>query len=107
MWEKFDDSSMGIVVRHIRRLVLILNHITPPLTLDFSCSLPDSVYDPGERPAKLPQKRTKVSLMPEFGEGFSRPKRKGPGKSNTDIPNKRQRLVSASKVNHDALPRFL
>jgi hypothetical protein len=22
MWEKFDDATMGIVVRHIRRLVL-------------------------------------------------------------------------------------
>lgn len=60
MWEKFDESTMGIVVRHIK-----------------SSALPDYVFDPGERPAKLAQKRTK-----------------GPGKSSNtspDMPNKRQR----------------
>ncbi|KAF8165710.1 polymerase [Crassisporium funariophilum] len=60
MWEKFDEASMGIVVRHIR-----------------SSALPDNVFDPGERPAKLVQKRVK-----------------GPGKSSNtspDMPNKRQR----------------
>ncbi|KAF9450935.1 Poly(A) polymerase [Macrolepiota fuliginosa MF-IS2] len=60
MWEKFDESTMGIVVRHIK-----------------SSGLPDYVFDPGERPAKLAQKRSK-----------------GPGKSSNtspDMPNKRQR----------------
>ncbi|KAF8180149.1 Poly(A) polymerase central domain-containing protein [Pholiota molesta] len=64
MWEKFDESTMGIVVRHIK-----------------SSGLPDNVFDPGERPAKTVQKRLK-----------------GSGKSNNlspDMPNKRQRLVSA------------
>ncbi|KAJ3505576.1 hypothetical protein NLJ89_g7343 [Agrocybe chaxingu] len=63
MWDKFDDATMGIVVRHIKRLV-------------FS-GLPDNVFDPGERPAKLAQKRSK-----------------GSSKSNNtppDMPNKRQR----------------
>ncbi|TFK43871.1 poly-A polymerase [Crucibulum laeve] len=41
-WEKFDESTMGIVVRHIR-----------------SSSLPDNVFDKGERPPKLVQKRSK------------------------------------------------
>ncbi|PPQ67593.1 hypothetical protein CVT25_012087 [Psilocybe cyanescens] len=60
MWDKFDESTMGIIVRHIR-----------------SSGLPDNVFDPGERPAKLVQKRVK-------GAGKS---------SNTspDMPNKRQR----------------
>ncbi|KAF8806241.1 Poly(A) polymerase [Phlegmacium glaucopus] len=60
MWEKFDEATMGIVVRHIKR-----------------SALPDNVFDPGERPAKLVQKRVK-----------------GPGKSSNaspDMPNKRQR----------------
>jgi len=60
MWEKFDEATMGIVVRHIKR-----------------SGLPDNVFDPGERPAKLVQKRVK-----------------GPGKSSNtslDMPNKRQR----------------
>ncbi|KAF9478663.1 Poly(A) polymerase [Pholiota conissans] len=64
MWEKFDESTMGIVVRHIK-----------------SSSLPDNVFDPGERPAKTVQKRLK-----------------GSGKSSNpspDMPNKRQRLVFA------------
>ncbi|KAF9534602.1 polymerase [Crepidotus variabilis] len=43
MWEKYDEASMGIVVRHIR-----------------SSALPDIVFDPGERPIVKPaQKRTK------------------------------------------------
>ncbi|KIL70349.1 hypothetical protein M378DRAFT_618686 [Amanita muscaria Koide BX008] len=44
MWEKYDEASMGIVVRHIK-----------------SISLPDTVFEPGERPAKGAQKRTKTS----------------------------------------------
>ncbi|KAL9713055.1 polynucleotide adenylyltransferase [Leucoagaricus gongylophorus] len=60
MWEKFSDSTMGITIRHIK-----------------SSSLPDYVFDPGERPIRSAQKRTK-----------------GSGKSNNtspDMPNKRQR----------------
>ncbi|KAJ7893433.1 Poly(A) polymerase central domain-containing protein [Mycena olivaceomarginata] len=43
VWEKFDESSMSIVVQHIK-----------------SSMLPDYVYDAGERPPKLVQKRAKV-----------------------------------------------
>ncbi|EKM79958.1 hypothetical protein AGABI1DRAFT_113202 [Agaricus bisporus var. burnettii JB137-S8] len=60
LWEKYDESTMGLIVRHIR-----------------SSSLPDYVFDPGERPPKVTQKRTK-----------------GPGKTHNtspDMPNKRQR----------------
>ncbi|KAJ7462143.1 Poly(A) polymerase central domain-containing protein [Mycena latifolia] len=42
VWEKFDESSMSIVVQHIK-----------------SSALPDYVYDAGERPQKLVQKRAK------------------------------------------------
>jgi len=59
-WEKFDEATMGIIVRHIK-----------------SSGLPDNVFDAGERPAKLAQKRVK-----------------GPEKSSNtspDMPNKRQR----------------
>ncbi|KAG5351914.1 hypothetical protein C0989_004590 [Termitomyces sp. Mn162] len=41
-WEHFNDSKMGIVVRHIRR-----------------SGLPDDVFDAGQRPPKLVQKRGK------------------------------------------------
>ncbi|KAJ7368964.1 poly-A polymerase [Mycena albidolilacea] len=43
VWEKFDESSMSIVVQHIK-----------------SSMLPDYVYDAGERPPKLVQKRAKA-----------------------------------------------
>ena len=57
MWEGFDEGTMGIVVRYIKRLVL--SRINPAITsLSFSSGLPDYVFDPGER--KLAQKRTKV-----------------------------------------------
>ncbi|KAJ7869655.1 Nucleotidyltransferase, class I, C-terminal-like protein [Mycena leptocephala] len=42
VWEKFDESSMSIVVQNIK-----------------SSMLPDYVYDVGERPRKLVQKRAK------------------------------------------------
>ncbi|KAJ6515348.1 Poly(A) polymerase central domain-containing protein [Mycena sanguinolenta] len=63
VWEKFDESCMSIVVQHIK-----------------SSMLPDYVYDPGERPPKLVQKRAKEP-------------RKGPSKlSNTspDMPDTKQ-----------------
>ncbi|KAJ7248448.1 Poly(A) polymerase central domain-containing protein [Mycena rebaudengoi] len=44
VWEKFDESCMSIVVQHIK-----------------SSALPDYVYDIGERPQKLVQKRAKPS----------------------------------------------
>ncbi|KAG6900419.1 hypothetical protein C0993_010807 [Termitomyces sp. T159_Od127] len=53
-WEHFNDSKMGIVVRNIRR-----------------SGLPDNVFDAGERPQKLAQKRGK-----------------GMGKSNDISPHK-------------------
>lgn len=60
MWEKYDEATMGIVVRHIK-----------------SSGLPDNVFEPGERPPKLVQKRVK---------GSSKSSNTSP-----DMPNKRQR----------------
>jgi len=42
VWEHYNEATMGIVVRHIK-----------------SSGLPDYVFGPGERPAKLVQKRLK------------------------------------------------
>ncbi|KAJ7194592.1 poly-A polymerase [Mycena pura] len=64
VWEKFDESSMSIVVQHIK-----------------SSTLPDHVFDPGERPQKLAQKRPK-----------------GPGKSSNaspDMPYTKRRRSSS------------
>ncbi|KAJ6615621.1 Poly(A) polymerase central domain-containing protein [Mycena sp. CBHHK59/15] len=75
VWEKFDESSMSIVVQHIK-----------------NSALPDYVYDAGERPQKLVQKRAK-----------------GPSKSSTTSPDmpytKRRRLpylviLSAHRSSH-------
>lgn len=67
-----------------------------------SSGLPDNVFDPGERPAKLVQKRVKVGFLTQVNltlKMYTEPlERKGAGKStNTspDMPNKRQRLVFA------------
>ncbi|KAF8622202.1 hypothetical protein AX15_007307 [Amanita polypyramis BW_CC] len=60
MWEKYDEATMGIVVRHIK-----------------SSTLPDYVFDPGERPVKGAQKRTKASTKTSGTQ--------------LDLPNKRQR----------------
>ncbi|KAG2362377.1 Poly(A) polymerase central domain-containing protein [Suillus spraguei] len=65
MWEKYDEDTMGIVVRNIK-----------------SSALPDYVFDEGERQPKQALKRPKTSK----GSGKS---------SNTspDMPNKKRRLV--------------
>ncbi|KAJ6529898.1 Poly(A) polymerase central domain-containing protein [Mycena vulgaris] len=60
--ETFDDATMGIVLKHIR-----------------STALPDYVFDPGEREAKVTGKRAKKSLG---GKG--------------DTPNKKPRLSTSS-----------
>ncbi|TEB37088.1 polymerase [Coprinellus micaceus] len=57
MWDKYDEARMGIYVRHIK-----------------SSGLPDNVFDIGEKPAKVTQKRVK-------GKASNLP----------DLPNKRQR----------------
>ncbi|KAJ7655952.1 Poly(A) polymerase central domain-containing protein [Mycena rosella] len=64
--ESFDPAKMGIVLKHIR-----------------STALPDYVFDPGEREAKVSRKRTKKSLggKDEDGEG---------------TPNKKPRLSTSS-----------
>jgi len=63
MWEKFDDASMGIVVRHIK-----------------STALPDYVFDEVERQTKSAQKR------PKFSKGGGKSSNASP-----DMPNKRRR----------------
>ncbi|EJD53680.1 polymerase [Auricularia subglabra TFB-10046 SS5] len=63
MWENFDDSKMGIVVRHIK-----------------STMLPDYVFDPSERQPKQQLKRTKSSKSTSNNADAS-----------PDMPNKKRR----------------
>lgn len=65
VWEHFNEATMGIVVRHIK-----------------SSGLPDYVFEPGERPAKLAQKRVK-------GHGKS-------GDTSPHKPTKKQRSSNPS-----------
>lgn len=99
MWEKFSDSTMGITIRHIKRSDDPLRSTCLYELIYLSSSLPDYVFDPGERPIRSAQKRTKVGnlscgdkvdWLPCFTPS------KGSGKSNNtspDMPNKRQRFV--------------
>ncbi|KAF9006726.1 Poly(A) polymerase central domain-containing protein [Cyathus striatus] len=63
-WEKFDERTMGIVVRHIKRSAPCLRTyvMMECSTVTYSSDLPENVFDPGERPAKTVQKRTKVGF---------------------------------------------
>jgi len=96
---------MGIVVRHIKKFVsplfpgALFSHSS---LFSRSSGLPDNVFDPGERPAKLVQKRVKVGFLTQVNLTLkirTEPlERKGAGKSSNtspDMPNKRQRLVFA------------
>lgn len=66
MWDKFDEATMGIVVRHIKRFIGPANSPSKPLT-NFaslnSSALPDYVFGEGERQPKLAQKRPKPSKV--------------------------------------------
>jgi len=68
MWEKFDEATMGIVVRHIK-----------------SSALPDYVFDEGERQPKLAQKRPKTTK----GSGKSH-------NDSPDMPNKKRRSSNST-----------
>ncbi|GJE84860.1 poly-A polymerase [Phanerochaete sordida] len=63
MWEKFDESLMGIIVRHIK-----------------SAALPDYVFDEGERQPRSALKRPKTAK----GSGKS-------GNTSPDVPHKKRR----------------
>ncbi|KAI0797078.1 poly-A polymerase [Abortiporus biennis] len=62
MWEKFDEQTMGIVVRHIK-----------------SSGLPDYVFDEGERQPRSAQKRPKPKGT---GKSYN---------TSPDVPNKKRR----------------
>ncbi|KAG6813031.1 hypothetical protein H0H92_014565 [Tricholoma furcatifolium] len=72
-WEHFNESKMGIVVRNIRR-----------------SGLPDNVFDAGERPPKLVQKRGK-----------------GPGKSSDTSPHKPAKKPRSVYCPRRILPRSI
>ncbi|KAJ7506584.1 poly-A polymerase [Mycena galericulata] len=70
VWEKFDESSMSIVVQHIK-----------------SSALPDYVYDAGERPQKLVQKRAKgPSKSTNTSPDMPDPKRRRSSHPTSDSP---------------------
>lgn len=64
VWETFDEATMGIVVRHIKRSAsYLLIRQAYWLIQKFYCAssaLPDYVFDEGERQPRLAQKRVKV-----------------------------------------------
>ncbi|KAI0080876.1 polymerase [Panus rudis PR-1116 ss-1] len=68
MWEKYDEATMGIVVRHIK-----------------STALPDYVFDAGERQPRSAQKRSKA------GKGTGKSSNTSP-----DVPNKKRRSSHAT-----------
>ncbi|KAL4076329.1 poly-A polymerase [Scleroderma citrinum] len=68
MWEKYDENTMGIVVRHIK-----------------SASLPEYVLDESERQPKPSLKRPKSSR----GSGKA-------GNASPDMPNKKRRFMRAA-----------
>lgn len=79
MWDQFDEETMGIFVRHIKRCNPFIS-IFLVLTNSISSALPDYVFDAGERPPKQAQKRTK-------GHG------KTGGDAASDLPNKKIRTL--------------
>jgi len=86
MWEKFDDATMGIVVRHIKR-----------------SGLPDHVFEDDSRQLKLGQKRPKPK-----GSGKS-------NNTSPEMPNKRHRsnattdlqAATALDITENGIPNML
>jgi poly(A) polymerase len=75
MWEKYDEDTMGIVVRNIK-----------------SSALPDYVFDEGERQPKQALKR------PKTGKGSGKSSNTSP-----DMPNKKRRR-SETQDNENGIP---
>ncbi|KAF7332675.1 Poly polymerase pla1 [Mycena kentingensis (nom. inval.)] len=73
IWEQFEESSMSIVVQHIK-----------------SSALPDYVFDPGERPQKLAGKRPKgAGKSSNTSPDMPITKRRRSGSHPTDHPSPR------------------
>jgi poly(A) polymerase len=66
MWEKFDETTMGIVVRNIK-----------------SSSLPDNVFGPGERQPKSAVKRSKGGKSSNMSPDMPSSKR---ARTSNDVP---------------------
>lgn len=63
MWEKYDESQMGIFVRNIKRYFKI--HVIRVLhaSSSYSSALPDYVFDEGERQPRQALKRPKTGKV--------------------------------------------
>ena len=62
MWDKYDEATMGIAVRHIRRYYDRSKDLRPAEP-SVSSALPDYVFDEGERQPRS-QKRPKTKVRP-------------------------------------------
>ncbi|KAG1901661.1 Poly(A) polymerase [Suillus fuscotomentosus] len=93
MWEKYDEDTMGIVVRNIKRSCNLMRQVIPSDLIHFTSSaLPDYVFDEGERQPKQALKRPKTG--------------KGSGKSSNtspDMPNKKRRSET-TQDNENGIP---
>ncbi|KAG2129001.1 Poly(A) polymerase [Suillus clintonianus] len=76
MWEKYDEDTMGIVVRNIK-----------------SSALPDYVFDEGERQPKQALKR------PKTGKGSGKSSNTSP-----DMPNKKRRRSETTQDSENGIP---
>ncbi|KAG1873547.1 Poly(A) polymerase [Suillus subalutaceus] len=76
MWEKYDEDTMGIVVRNIK-----------------SSALPDYVFDEGERQPKQALKR------PKTGKGSGKSSNTSP-----DMPNKKRRRSETTQDGENGIP---
>ncbi|KAG1763157.1 Poly(A) polymerase central domain-containing protein [Suillus occidentalis] len=76
MWEKYDEDTMGIVVRNIK-----------------SSALPDYVFDEGERQPKQVLKR------PKTGKGSGKSSNTSP-----DMPNKKRRRSETTQDSENGIP---
>ncbi|KDQ08270.1 hypothetical protein BOTBODRAFT_166145 [Botryobasidium botryosum FD-172 SS1] len=79
-WEHYDETSMGVVVRHIK-----------------SSALPDSVFDPGER-ERMPVRQLKRTKSSKLGSKTS-------NNLSPDPPNKRPRPSHANDTARALSPK--
>ncbi len=65
LWDKYDESTMCIAVRHIKRYAVLLLVYEAPTNARDSAQLPDYVFDEGERQPrsqKRPKNKVRLSL---------------------------------------------
>lgn len=79
MWDKYDSTTMGVVVQTIKRCVPVVGQMTLPVidAISRSC-LPDDLFEPGEKQKSAPALKRPIQKVSHLNYTFLRPAEDSP-----------------------------